>query len=73
MASGTSSDSDFESVEMSTTPTVSIDPDFVTTSSLHALQSADHRLLNEQAGLFSLLIRLSEQADEQAKPSHTIC
>lgn len=31
------------------------------------------RLLNEQAGLFSLLIRLGEQADEQAKPSHTIC
>jgi hypothetical protein len=31
------------------------------------------RLLNEQAGLFSLLIRLGEQADEQAKSSHTIC
>lgn len=26
------------------------------------------RLLNEQVGLFSLLIRLDEQADEQAKP-----
>jgi len=43
MASGTSSDSDFEGVEMSTTPTVSIDPDSVTTSSLHALQSTDQR------------------------------
>ncbi|CAG5158133.1 uncharacterized protein ALTATR162_LOCUS4999 [Alternaria atra] len=43
MASDTPSDSDFEGVEMSTTPTVSIDPDSVTTSSLHALQSADQR------------------------------
>jgi hypothetical protein len=32
-----------------------------------------YRLLNEQAGLFSLLIRLGEQANEQAKPSYTIC
>jgi hypothetical protein len=31
------------------------------------------RLLNEQAGLFSLLIWLGEQADEQAKLSYTIC
>ncbi|KAH8621346.1 dynamin family protein [Alternaria alternata] len=43
MASSTSSESDFEGVEMSATPTVSIDPDSVTTSSLHALQSADQR------------------------------
>ncbi|RYN59495.1 hypothetical protein AA0117_g13105 [Alternaria alternata] len=43
MASSTSSESDFEGVEISATPTVSINPDSVTTSSLHALQSADQR------------------------------
>ncbi|KAG9196913.1 hypothetical protein G6514_003047 [Epicoccum nigrum] len=43
MASGTPSDSDFEGVEMLTAPAVPIDPDSVTTSSLHALQSADQR------------------------------
>ncbi|CAN9170146.1 unnamed protein product [Alternaria alternata] len=42
MASGISSDSEYEGVEVSTTP-VPIDPDSVTTSSLHALQSADQR------------------------------
>ena len=42
MASGISSDFEYEGVEMSTTP-VPIDPDSVTTSSLHALQSADQR------------------------------
>jgi hypothetical protein len=43
MASGTPSDSDFEGVEMLTTPAVPIDPDSFTTSSLHALQSAYQR------------------------------
>ncbi|KAH6866866.1 dynamin family protein-like protein [Alternaria rosae] len=42
MASGISSNPEYDGVEMSTT-TVPIDPDSVTTSSLHALQSADQR------------------------------
>lgn len=42
MASGISSDSEYEGVETPITPLL-IDPDSVTTSSLHALQSTDQR------------------------------